>query len=345
MIRRFSLFLFLMCFALPQAAAELNVSITVFDAGVPADPSTHRELMVFPKIRRIEALFLPFVLRDTMVETNEWGAVRVVPEPDVAAELLVTGEIVGSDGETLSLQVRAIDATGRVWIDKPYAGKWGGSAEDGDTRPGESGYQKLYDEIAGDLRVARSALDGKDLKAIVEISRLRYAVQLAPTAFGDFLTTTPDGLFALNRLPAENDPMLERIERIRSVEYVITDTVDEKYQELFTEVARTYNLWRKYSRKFGDFQIEEAKRQAYEKSDAPQGSYEAIRGIYDNYRWDRMAAQEQEHWARGFDNEVGPTVDRLESRIAELEGWVDGEYAEWQRLLAEIFELESGLMD
>jgi hypothetical protein len=103
MIRRFSLFLFLMCIALPQAAAELNVSISVFDAGVPADPSTHRDLMVFPKIRRIEALFLPFVLRDTMVETNEWGAVRVVPELDIAAELLVTGAIVGSDGETLSL--------------------------------------------------------------------------------------------------------------------------------------------------------------------------------------------------------------------------------------------------
>ena len=195
------------------------------------------------------------------------------------------------------------------------------------------------------LNGAHTALVGKALKDIVEISRLRYAVQLAPSAFGDFLTTTPDGRFALNRLPAENDPMLERIERIRGVEYVITDTVDEKYQKLYGEVARTYALWRKYRRKFAQYQIEEAQRQMQDKSDAPRGSYEAIRGIYDNYRWDRMAAQEQEHWARGFDNEVGPAVQRMESRVAELEGWVDDQYSEWQRLLAEIFELETGLTD
>jgi hypothetical protein len=341
MTRRICLFVALMCFGLPQAAAELNVSITVFDPGVPEDASTHRELLVFPKIRRIEALFLPFVLRRTIVDTGGWGAVRVVPELDIAAELLVTGTILDSDGESLKLQVQAVDASGRFWIDKAYVGEWA----DTDPTSGKSGYQDLYDAITKDLVIARDALVGKALKDIVEISRLRYAVQLAPSAFGDFLTTTPDGRFALNRLPAESDPMLERIERIRGVEYVITDTVDEKYQELYVEVVRTYELWRKYRRQFTQYQIEEAQRQVHEKSDAPRGSYEAIRGIYDNYRWDRMAAQEQEHWARGFDNEVGPAVQRMESRVAELEGWVDDQYAEWQRLLAEIFELETGLTE
>ncbi len=341
MTRRICMFVVLMCFGLPHAAAELNVSITVFDPGVPEDASTHRELLVFPKIRRIEALFLPFVLRRTIVESGGWGAVRVVPEPDIAAELLVTGTIIDSDGETLKLQVQAVDASGRIWINNAYMGEWAGA----DSTSGKFGYQNLYDEIAEDLVIARDALVGKALKDIVEISRLRYAVLLAPSAFGDFLTTTPDGRFALNRLPAENDPMLERIERIRGVEYVITDTVDEKYQKLYGEVARTYALWRKYRRKFAQYQIEEAQRQMQDKSDAPRGSYEAIRGIYDNYRWDRMAAQEQEHWARGFDNEVGPAVQRMEARVAELEGWVDDQYSEWQRLLAEIFELETGLTD
>ena len=341
MTRRICMFVVLMCFGLPHAAAELNVSITVFDPGVPEDVSTHRDLLVFPKIRRIEALFLPFVLRRTIVETHGWGAVRVVPEPDIAAELLVTGTIIDSDGETLTLQVQAIDASGRAWINNAYVGEWA----DADPASGRSGYQVLYDAIAKDLEIARNALDEKALRDIVEISRLRYAVELAPSAFGDFLTTTPEGLFELNRLPAEGDPMLERIERIRGVEYVITDTVDEKYQELYAEVLTTYELWRTYRRKFSQYQIEEAARQAYEKSDAPRGSYDALRATYDNYRWDRMAAQEQEHWARGFDNEVGPSVERMETRVAELEGWVDDQYAEWQRLLGEIFELETGLGD
>ncbi len=109
--------------------AELNVSIAVFDPGVPIDPSSHRRLQIFPRIREIEALFLPFVLRETLVETNQWGAVRVVPEPDIAAELLISGAIIRSDGETLELQVRAIDSTGRVWINKAYSGLTGADAQ------------------------------------------------------------------------------------------------------------------------------------------------------------------------------------------------------------------------
>ena len=100
----------------------LNVSIAVFDAGIPEDKSVHRELDVFPRIRKIEAMFLPFVVREAIIRSGEWGAVRVVPEPDPAAELLVTGRIEQSDGATLVVHVRATDATGRVWIDRPYIG-------------------------------------------------------------------------------------------------------------------------------------------------------------------------------------------------------------------------------
>ena len=45
-----------------RRVSELNVSIAVFDPGVPADSSSHGRLQVFPKIRRVEALLLPFML-------------------------------------------------------------------------------------------------------------------------------------------------------------------------------------------------------------------------------------------------------------------------------------------
>ena len=46
--------------------SKLNVAVAVFDPGIPEDISIHRDLDVFPRIRKIEALFLPFVLRDTL---------------------------------------------------------------------------------------------------------------------------------------------------------------------------------------------------------------------------------------------------------------------------------------
>lgn len=139
-----------------RSASELNISIAVFDPGVPTDLSSHRRLQVFPRIREVEALFLPFVLRETLVDTNEWGAVRVVPEPDIAAELLLSGAIVRSDGETLELQVRVIDATGRVWFNKSYTGLAAGGDRQSNSTSATADYQRLYDEIAQDLRAARS---------------------------------------------------------------------------------------------------------------------------------------------------------------------------------------------
>jgi hypothetical protein len=323
--------------------AALDVSIVVFDPGVPAAQSLHRDLQVFPRIREIEAMFLPFVLRESLAGTSEWGAVRVVTQPDDAAELLVSGTIVRSDGETLELRIRAIDASGRVWLDKLFVGVVTDDYAQRVDQSREPGYQKLYDEIADGLRLARMQQDDKTLTNIVEISLLRYAGQLAPSAFGEYLDRAADGRFTIRRLPAENDPMLERMQRIRGVEYVITDAVDTKYQELHLQIASIYDLWREYRRKAVGYQMDDARRVQNSKSNAPRGSYEAIKNLYDNYKLARIIAQEQDRLAVAFNNEVGPKVEAMELRVAELEGWVDQQYAEWHRLLEELFEVETGL--
>lgn len=349
------MFILLMCIPLGFAEADallgedsrelsaLNVSIAVFDPGVPEDLSLHRDLQVFPQIREIEAMFLPFVLRETLVRTNEWGAVRVVPKPDAAAELLVSGTILKSDGETLELQMRVIDASGRVWLDKAFAGVVSDSYATGGNGSGLPGYQQLYDEITESVLRARAQLEEKALADIVEIALLRHAKELAPSAFGDYLSSADDGTFAIRRLPARNDPMLDRIERIRGAEYVITDAVDAKFQELHAEIASIYDLWREYRRKVIEYQTEDARRVQSTKSSAPRGSYEALVNLYDNYKLDRITAQEQNSLAVAFSNEVGPTIAAMEARVAELEGWVDSQSAEWYRLLEELFEVESGL--
>ena len=77
------------------------------------DRSVHRDLEVFPRVRKIEALYLPFVLRNVLTSQQEWGAIRVVPDTDTAAELLINGTIARSDGNLLEVMIRAVDATGR----------------------------------------------------------------------------------------------------------------------------------------------------------------------------------------------------------------------------------------
>ena len=326
--------------ALARDATALNVSISVFDPGVPADRALHRDLQIFPRIRTVEARYLPFMLRETLVSAGGWGAVRVVTGPDAAAEVGISGTIVRSDGEVLEIRVRAIDATGRLWFDDVFEGSVvPGQYDRGPgavpERPG------IYDDIEARLRSARDGLDERALERIVETSLLRYAIELAPTAFGQYLGDDGNGRYSIRRLPARNDPMLDRIERIRLTEYVITDSVDAKFRELHEEIASTYALWREYRRKSLEYDRQNARRAADTRSDAPRDSFEAVKNLYDNYKWDRVTVQEKDRLAIAFDNEVGPVVDAMEVRIAELEGWVDRKYAEWHRLLEDLFEVET----
>lgn len=325
------------------SSSRLDVSVAVLDPGIPEDESIHRDLDVFPRIRNIEALFLPFVIRQTLVETGEWGAVRVVPESDPAAEVLVTGTIARSDGETLTLHIRATDATGRVWLDKPFTGNVTDDYADEDPNSGTPGYQALYETIASDLLRSRNTLTNKEKTAVREVSLLRYGQQIAPAVFGDFVTTTPDGGITINRLPAENDPMIERIALVRGTEYVITDAVDAKYRELHAEIASVYDVWREFRRKTLHYAQEDARRAAETADDGENGSYEALRNAYDNYKFHRVTEQEQDRLAVAFFVEVGPRIEAIEARVAEMQEWVDEKYAEWRRILEELFEVETRL--
>ena len=311
------------------ASGELNISIAVFDPGVPEDYSLHQDLDVFPKIRKIESLYLPFVLRQALVDSGDWGAVRVVPEKDPSAELLITGAIVHSDGEKLAVSLRAVDARGEEWIGASYFT--------------EGHYDELFQRFASDLAGIRDTHDDRTLRGIVNLSLMRYSAELVPGAFSDYFEELPEGGYRLVRLPAEDDPMLARIHRVRGVEFVMTDAIDEKYRELHEEVDSVYAIWREYRRWYANFKAEEALRNELRETNAPEGSYEQLRSVYNNYRMDRLAAQEQDKWIVGFNNETAPVIASMDQRIDELNGWVEDGYLEWTRILGELFEIESGL--
>ena len=305
---------------------SLNVSIAVFDPGIPDDASLHRELLIFPRIRHIEASLLPFALRNALSATNQWGAVRVVPRIDAAAELLVSGRINRSDGDTLELQITATDAGGEVWMDQPYAG---------------ISIETIFDAVAGDLGKRLQQLSDEDTRDIIRISLLRYAEQIAPSAFSGYLREE-GGRFTILRLPALDDPMVERIERVRGTDYAITDIVDERFEELHEEIASVYELWREYRGKLDVYQQQDTERVSRSGRVADDGSFESILQIYENYKWDRIAVQEQDKLARAFNNEVGPVINEMEFRVSRLEGLIEQKYSEWRRILEELFEVETG---
>jgi hypothetical protein len=324
----------------PAEAEALEVGIAIFDTGTGGDSAGNRRLGIFPEVRSAESRYLPYALRRTLVDSNQWGAVRVLPGADPGFELLITGEILVSDGATLSLQIRARDSLDRTWLDKTYTF----SAEENAYRETERRlrrpFQDLYNAVANDLLARRESMTLEDLRTIRNVSTLRYAAALLPDAFTDFLARDESGLVQLRRLPARNDPMLERIERVREQEYLFIDTTDEQYAALYTKMSPVYDLWRQFLREQMAYRDAWETRLA-ERDEPARGSYQAMKRSYNDYRWEKIQRQELQILAKGFNNEIEPTSLTVKGTVVNLSGSLDQRYREWRRILRQIYAIET----
>jgi len=321
---------------LPQQEL-LDIGLIVFDPGLREEPGSG-QVPVYTGVRQAEARYLPYVLRQTLEASGQWGAVRVLPEADPSAELLVSGTIVQSDGVRLSIAVRAWDASGREWLNKVYTDVAGWPYYRDRPQYTTDPFQDLYNSIANDLNAARGQLSPLALQRIIDISQLRYAEALSPQAFSGFLAQQDDGSVALRRLPALSDPMVARVERLRQSEYLFIDALDQQYASLYREMGPTYTLWRRYS--YGQTRELEELRQS---GQGGGRGFAAMKQSYDDYREAKIQQQALKELAESFNTEVQPTVMDLQGKVVELSGTVEAQYAEWRRLLQAIYHEETGL--
>jgi|AntAceMinimDraft_5_1070358.scaffolds.fasta_scaffold00463_17 hypothetical protein len=319
----------------------VDVGLVIFDPGIPVDKSTHSKLGIFPEIRKAEAKYMPVMLRETLIDSGDWGVVRVLPEPLESSELLVTGVIVHSDGQRLELQIQARDATGAQWLDKAYIGTTTPSVYP--VNVPVDPYSQVYAQIAADLLAVRRQKSASQLSEIREVALMRYASELAPEVFASYLSSSAAGMYTLQRLPASDDPMLARVVRIRNQEYLFIDTVDEQYARLAEEMAPTYNLWRQYGAEQADYRDEYQSRVASKTSQGRRGSFVALEQTYNAYKWSKIHEQDLDELALGFNNEVAPTQMEVSGTVFKLSGSLDTQYIEWREILQRIFALETGL--
>ena len=284
---------------------------------------------------------MPVLLRQVLLTANAWGVVRVLPDEQIISELLVTGKIRQSNGSRLELAIKAMDATGRQWLDKTYVDE--ASPLDYPVTEGSDPYIDLYRQIANDLLEYRQGLDERQLGAIRQVAFLRYAASLSEEAFGGYLQQDEQGIYSVVRLPADGDPMIARVERIRDQEHLFVDTVDEQYVDLFNEMVATYSLWREYSREQAIYKEDYQQRAQTKERIGRRGTFSAMEQTYNTYKQTKIQEQDLDEMATGFNNEVAPTVMESSGRVFRLSGNLNSQYNEWRGILREIFELETGL--
>ena len=358
----------------------LDVGVHILDPGIPPevedDPALMDKTRIYPDIRRAEARYIAMELRDTLEGTGHWGTARVVPTSVSSFDLTVDGKIVESNGAYLKLEITARDATGKAWIEeKEYEGRADTRAYRDNYTSDRDPFQNVYVAIANDLLTIRNQQTGAALENIRRVSELRFAADFAPVAFSQYLgKDKKTGEYKVLRLPAEDDVLVQRVRQIRERDYGMIDTVSENYAAFSERLEEPYSSWRRYT--YDEITAEEKlKAQARNRmilgaaavaavifvpdscsssncnriADAARygGVAGGVAGVISGYRKREEAkihTESLKEISGSFQTEAAPLVVDVEGRTLRLTGTAEEQYAEWRRLLHELYKEETGLV-
>lgn len=343
----------------------LDIGILPLDPGIPKSEEEVQEELIIPDVRRAESQYIAYHLKDTLELTGNWGAVRVTPQRSQTVDIDISGKILLSDGERLEARITAVDSTGRTWIDKTYKDNASKYSYD-ETR--EDPFQDFYNQVADDLLKYRDRLDKEQIATIRQVSALKYARYLSPDAFGDYLTERGNRTL-IDQLPADDNAMLDRVEKIKQREYLFVDTLDDYYGKFYRDMKPSYDEWR-YATYEEAVRLRLMEKQARNRlltgaaliaggiyASGESGTYAgqaasvgavvggigAIKSGLDRVQEAEIHEESLRELSQSLGAEIKPHVLEIEGRTIELTGTANAQYEQWQKILKEIYAEETGL--
>lgn len=358
----------------PAEELLLDIGIIQFAEGVPKDNDPD-DSGIFEEIRSAESRYLAYHLKTTLQGTGHWGAVRVIPSANAFTDVIINAGIQESDGEFIELDVRVSDARGQQWYRKSYETQTGVSSYSINRDRRLDPYQKVFNDIANDLRAYVAQLPPKTVSDIRQVSELQFFADMSPLAYGDYLATGEDGIVSIVRLPAENDPAVDRLRQIRERDRLVVDTLNEHYANFYYGIAIPYSSWRKTARE-ESINYRQVKRSAQMQAllgavilagslaaDTDHGGRQSQRvnrslqgiGIQQGFETmmrgftrrseASMHLESIKELSESFGAEAAPMVVSVEGQTRRLTGTAAAQYESWRRLLREIYESETGFVE
>lgn len=229
---------------LEELEEEGSGIITTDESGTPR--IDHKA--IDPKIRRLETHFLPTAMKKAMDESGHWGQTFVSPGDVTSPDLFVNANILASDGHSIALLFYVTDSTGRVWYNETIeynTQAWDYSSADW---PDRDPYDAIFNHVANKLVEVRNRLTPEEQRRIQLVSQMRFATDLAPDAFENYLATNANNQLYVQRFPAENDPTYQIIQQLHGTELEMLTHIEEYYNHLHEGVWDPYSTWREQFR-------------------------------------------------------------------------------------------------
>jgi len=347
----------------------LDVGINVLESEEITEKEA-KEQHTNSEIRKAESHFVPYHMKLTMQQSSYWGAVRVLPAETESTDVRIKGKILESNGAHLVLQVQVTDATGKTWFTKNYESE-ASAASYTDNKEGEKdAFQDIYNAIANDLAEYRMKLSPEDVRNIRTVSKLTFAEDFAPSVYSGYLSKDNNNSVSVNRLPAQGDSTMTRLLKIRERENMYVDTLNQYYEEFYSEMWSSYEDWRELNyeevraikkikrdaltrKLLGALLVAGAVVLAVEDVDntgAVQagmivvGSQVIINGFNVSKEAEIHSAAIEE-LSESFGSEMRPVVMDFEGSKYELTGSAEKQFQDWRALLHKIYLAETGFDD
>ena len=340
----------------------LDIGILLFDPNIPEEEDD----FIFPEIRKAEARYMPFHLKKTLQDTGFWGGVWVLPEISEAIDLIVTGRIEVSDGLDVSIRVGVWDITGKEWVNKVYSSSIAQSSYSKRRDLTQDPYQNVYNKIANDLVKIKQQFETEELERISEIGDIRFAAELIPNVYNEYLVKDKKNIYQAQRLPDDGDAIMQRVYNIQEREFLLLDTLNEYYAQLYENISQPYEDWRKLSREDmityqelkksartrqllgaaallgaiasdGDSRASSTMRQM-----AIYGGMEAMRSGFGKASEAKIYKESMKELGTAFDSQAEPLIIELEGQTIRLTGNAQEKFLEWRKLLKQIYVDETG---
>lgn len=346
----------------------LDVGVSVFDPGID-EIKRGEEETTNHEIRVAESRYAPYLLSETLQRSGNWGVVRLMPNDESPMDVYIDGVILQSNGEAMAIRVTVTDSTGREWYTKVYDEVISRFSYEATQRQQNDPFQVIYNTIANDLLAFREKnVSDQQIVEIRTIAELLFAQRFSPEVFDTYITEDRRGNLQIASLPADTDPVLERVRDIRERDFMFIDTVQDYYATYVREMRLPYDSWREqsYHETISLRELRDSARRRFIAGTAvvlgglaaaTNGSTYAtqtggavgvgagaylIKSGFDKQAEAKIHMAALEELGQSLENEVAPQVINLDDRTITLTGTVEEQYAQWREILADIYAAEVG---
>ena len=382
-----------------SSSPRLSVLIPIFDPNIPKNSDDYAKEGVWPELRRAEANRFAVQLRDALIETGAFDSVRVSPDDKATGHLYVQGKILKSNGEDVKIGIEVIDISGRRLSSKTFSYRVKDYDLQNPRAAGSDLYEPIFQDAASRIALDVKKIDAKRAKELIAIEEIRFAEYFSPEYFSKYLRQSKKTSFqteetddiglssnrkkmgGLNRpdrrqyaesslaaLPADGDPMLERVRALRIRDQMLIDNLQGDYDLFRNQMDRDYLVWQKEA--FLESKaLREARRSAitkkiigalaivagaaaaanssyYDPAPAAMGAVAIAAGAsmvsagMSDSRDAKMYQASFNELGKRINFEVAPRVMQMEDKTVDLKGTASEQYTAWRNFLYQFYEKE-----